>query len=194
MDEQSLILRSQAGDIEAFNELVEQYQRLVYNVAYRMLGDAGIAEDITQDTFLSAYRAIPRFKGSSIKGWLIRIATNRCHDYFRRNRRSRSVSLENLLMQTDLVDMTDKSESPEDYATRLELGRVLNVGLACLPEEQRLIVILHDVQELSYEEVAEVVGCSLGTVKSRLNRGRNRLKQFLREKREHLPPEFRLDR
>jgi len=194
MEEDELISKSRAGDVEAFNELVELYQRLVYNVALRMVGDAGAAEDVTQDTFLSAYRAIGKFRGGSFKAWLLRIATNHCHDRFRAAQRSRVISLDALLLETEPLSLSDDAESPEDYALRRELGRALNEGMAHLPEEQRLVVILSDVQGLSYEEVAEAAGCSLGTVKSRLSRGRIRLREFLLKQRELLPIEFRLDK
>ncbi len=194
MDEQALISRSQSGDIEAFNELVEQYQRLVYNVALRMVSNADIAEDVTQDTFLAAYKAISKFRGGSIKAWFIRITTNCCHDRFRSDKRSRTISLDALLLEGNPPSFKDESESPEDYAARQEVGRILSEGLASLPEDQRLVVVLCDIQELKYEEVAEATGCSLGTIKSRLSRGRMRLRDFLRERRELLPPEYRLDK
>jgi len=192
MVDNSLISRSQSGDIEAFNQLVEQYQRLIFNVALRMVCDAEIAADVTQDTFLAAYKGIDKFRGGSFKAWLIRIATNCCYDHFRMVKRSRSISLDAMLLESTPANMVDESESPEDFASRKEMGRMLSEGLASLPEDQRLVIILYDIQEFSYEEIAESVGCSLGTVKSRLNRGRNRLKNFLYERRELLPPEFRL--
>ncbi len=194
MEDQELVSRSRDGDADAFNELVERYQRLVYNVCLRMLGDSGAAEDATQDTFLAAYRAIGRFRGGSFKAWLLRIATNSCHDRFRVAQRSRSVSLDALLLQSELPSLADGSESPEDYALRQELGRALSEGLTHLPEDQRLAVILFDIQGLSYEEVAEAAGCSLGTVKSRLSRGRMRLRDFMLKQRELLPSKYRLDK
>jgi RNA polymerase sigma-70 factor (ECF subfamily) len=194
MDEDKLISRSQAGDIDAFNLLVEQYQRLVYNLALRMLGNAEAAEDACQDTFLSAYRAISKFRGGSFKAWILRIASNSCHDKLRAARRCRAVSLDTLLLEPEAQDPANNDESPEDYVLRQELGRFLNDGLAHLPEDQRLVLILSDIQGFSYEEIAQVTGCSLGTVKSRLNRGRNRLKDFLLQRKELLPPEFRLNK
>jgi RNA polymerase sigma factor (sigma-70 family) len=193
MDEQELISRSKDGDVDAFNSLVEQYQRLVYNLALRMLGNADAAEDASQDTFLSAYRAIDKFRGGSFKSWVLRIAANSCHDKLRVSRRYRIVSLDTLL-ETDDLPQANNTESPEDYALRRELGRFLNEGLSHLPEDQRLVVILSDVQGLSYEEVAQVTGASLGTVKSRLNRGRTRLRDFLLQREELLPSKFRLNK
>lgn len=192
MEEQDLVAKSRGGDVAAFNELVERYQRLVYNLALRMMGNVSAAEDVTQDTFLSAYKAIGKFRGGSFKAWLLRITTNSCHDYFRVARRSRVISLDAVVLDTEPLSLADDAESPEDYALRCELGRVLSEGLRDLPEEQRLVVVLCDVQGLSYEEAADAAGCSLGTLKSRLSRGRVRLRDFMLKRRELLPPEFRL--
>ena len=194
MDEHDLISRSKSGDVEAFNLLVEQYQRLVYNLALRMLGSAEAAEDASQDTFLSVYRAIGGFRGGSFKSWVLRIAANSCHDKLRVARRYRVVSLDTLMLDPDDLPESNNHESPEDYALRRELGKFLSDGLTHLPEDQRLVVVLSDVQGLSYEEVARVAGCSLGTVKSRLNRGRTRLRDFLLQREELLPPKFRLNK
>jgi RNA polymerase sigma-70 factor (ECF subfamily) len=194
MEEHDLIKRSQEGDLEAFNHLVEQYQRLVYNLSLRMLGDPEIAEDATQDAFLSAYRAIAKFRGGSFKAWVLRIASNSCHDRMRVARRAQVTSLDCLLEEKGDFFRDDKAESPEEYALRRELGGLLNQGLAVLPEDQRLAVILCDVQGLSYEEVSEAMKCSLGTVKSRLNRGRARMRGYLLQRRELLPAEFRHDK
>ena len=193
-DEQELVSRSKSGDVEAFNLLIEQYQRLVYNLALRMLGNSEAAEDASQDTFLSAYKAIGKFRGGSFKSWVLRIAVNSCHDKLRVARRYRVVSLDTLLLEIGDLPQADNTESPEDYALRRELGRFLNEGLAHLPEDQRLVVILSDVQGLSYEEVAQATGSSLGTVKSRLNRGRTRLRDFLLQREELLPSKFRLNK
>jgi RNA polymerase sigma-70 factor (ECF subfamily) len=194
MDEQELISQSKDGDVEAFNLLVEQYQRLVYNIALRMLGNSEAAEDASQDTFLSAYKAIGKFRGGSFKSWVLHIAANSCRDKLRVARRYRIISLDTLLLEPDSLPQANNTESPEDYALRRELGRFLNEGLAHLPEDQRLVVILSDVQGLRYEEVAQVTGSSLGTVKSRLNRGRTRLRDFLLQREELLPSKFRLNK
>lgn len=191
MDEQELISRSQSGDIQAFNDLVELYQRQVYNLALRMLGSAETAEDATQDTFVSAYRAIAGFRGGSFKAWILRIAANSCRDKMRVSRRASIVSLDNLMEEVGDFIADDKTESPEDYAQRRELGRLLDGSLARLPEDQRLVVVLSDIQGLTYEEIAQVIGISLGTVKSRLSRARLRLRELLLQRRELLPDEFR---
>lgn len=194
MDEQELISRSRAGDVEAFNLLVGQYQRLVYNVALRMMGNVEAAEDASQDTFLSAYKAICNFRGGSFKAWILRITANSCRDKMRVARRTRVISLDTLLLEPENDPEASDIESPEDYALRRELGRFIDEGLTHLPEDQRLAIILCDIQGFSYEEVAQVMDSSLGTVKSRLNRGRTRLKEFLLRRKELLPPKFRLNK
>jgi len=191
MDEQELISRSRSGDIQAFNDLVELYQRQVYNLALRMLGSAETAEDATQDTFVSAYRAIAGFRGGSFKAWILRIAANSCRDKMRVSRRASIVSLDNLMEEVGDFIADNETESPEDYAQRRELGRLLDGSLARLPEDQRLVVVLSDIQGLTYEEIAQVIGISLGTVKSRLSRARLRLRELLLQRRELLPDEFR---
>lgn len=192
MNEQELISRSRNGDIESFNVLVERYQGLVFNVSFRMLGNAGDAEDASQETFLAAYRAIPGFRGGSFKGWILRIAANECHDRLRALKRARNTSLDNLLEQAGDFFQDKDSESPDEYVQRKELGAFLLRGLGCLPEDQRLAVVLCDVQGLTYEEISEVTRSSLGTVKSRLSRGRARLRGYLLQNKEHLPLQFRL--
>jgi RNA polymerase sigma-70 factor (ECF subfamily) len=182
MEEQELISRSQAGGIEAFNQLVERYQRLVYNLALRMLGNAETAEDAAQDTFLSAYKAIGKFRGGSFKAWILRIAANVCHDKMRAARRARVASLDDLMEELGDFIADNDAESPEDYTLRRELGRFI------------LVVILCDIQGLSYEEISEATNSSLGTVKSRLNRGRARLRDFFLQRRELLPAEYRQDK
>ena len=139
-----MIAAAKRGDTRSFNQLVSQYQDMVYSVAFRILGDGDAAADASQDTFLSAYRAVAKFKGGSFKAWLLRIATNSCYDQLR------------------------------------------------VPPDQRTTLVLSDVQGLSYAEIAEVTGASIGTVKSRLSRGRARLRDCLLEQGELLPGRYRL--
>lgn len=186
-DEARLIRRSQAGDLSAFNAFVEAYQGQVYNLCLRLLGDLAAAEDATQEAFIAAYRHITRFRGGSFRAWLLRIAANACYDELRRRRARPTQPIE------EAIDLASPggSESPEVYVVRRELARHIQAGLATLPPDQRLAVILRDVQGLSYEEIAQVTSSSLGTVRSRLSRGRARLRDYLKAQRELLPQEFR---
>jgi len=192
-EEQDLIERAQDGDLRAFNELVRRYQGLVYNVAYRILGDTDAAADATQDAFLSAYRALDSFRGGSFKAWVLRIVTNSCYDQLRRKKRQPSSSLEALLVGPGAHDaFVDQAENPEAYAMRKDLGRIIQEGLRTLPPEQRITLILSDIQGLHYKEIAEITGVELGTVKSRLSRGRARMREYLQAHEELLPRQYRL--
>jgi len=193
MDEKALIANAQQGEMPAFNQLVLTYQSMVYNLAYRILGDADAAADASQDTFISAFRAIEKFRGGSFKAWLLRIATNTCYDQLRYKQRRPTSPLEALLVETDHPSsFTDSAERPEDYTLRQELGQVIQAGLNTLPSDQRVALVLSDVQGFSYQEIAEITRVSLGTVKSRLSRGRAKLRDYLLEQGELLPARYRL--
>lgn len=193
MDESRLIEASLRGQLWAFNQLVEQYQELVYNVAYRMLGDRDSAADVTQDAFLSAYRALAQYRGGSFRAWLLRIATNGCYDQLRARQRRQQDSLDDLLEGGDDLGLAaNQAESPESLTLSKEMLGAIAKGLSKLPADQRAAVVLSDVQGFSYEEIAETIDCSLGTVKSRLSRGRARLREILLAERELLPSRFRL--
>jgi RNA polymerase sigma-70 factor (ECF subfamily) len=141
----------------------------------------------TQEAFFSAWKNVHRFRGGSFKAWVLQITANACRDQLRRVKRHPVIPLESLPYDPPAVS----TESPEDYAMRKEMQEHVQRGLTTLSHEQRVAVILYDIQGLSYEEVAEVMGCSLGTVKSRINRGRSRLRDYFLD-RELLTPEFRL--
>jgi RNA polymerase sigma-70 factor (ECF subfamily) len=194
MDEKALIDAARQGDVGSFNQLVLSYQSMAYNVAYRILGDQDAAADATQDAFLSAFKAIGKFRGGSFKAWILRIVTNACYDQLRRKQRQPTTSLDALLVlePAPVRSLTAPEESPEEYALRQELSGAIQVGVGTLPPDQRIALILSDVQGLSYQEIAEVTGVSLGTVKSRLSRARGKLRDFLLEQRELLPPRYRL--
>jgi RNA polymerase sigma-70 factor (ECF subfamily) len=193
MDEQALIGSARKGDARAFNQLVLRYQSMAYNVAYRILSDPDAAADATQDAFLSAFRAMRKFRGGSFKAWLLRIVTNACYDQLRAKQRRPTSSLDDLPVEVDHTNyLHDPAEQPDEFVERRELSALIQAGIATLPIEQRIILVLSDVQGMSYQEVAEVTGISLGTVKSRLSRGRAKVRDFLVEKGELLPSAYRL--
>ncbi len=192
-DEPTLVEQAQAGDLQAYNRLVYHYQSLAYNVAYRILNDPDAAADATQDAFLSAYKALDSFRGGSFKAWILRIVTNACYDQLRRKKRQPTSSLDALLVDAGGHDIfVDHAEDPEDYTLRQDLNQIIQAGLQTLPEDQRTTVILADIQGLHYNEIAEIMNVELGTVKSRLSRGRARLRDFLRQQEELLPQRYRL--
>ena len=194
MDEKALIDAARRGDVGSFNRLVLSYQSMVYNLAYRILGDGDAAADATQDAFISAFKGIGKFRGGSFKSWLMRIVTNACYDQLRLKQRRPATSLDALLEldSVPLRPITDPGESPEQYTVRQELSRTIQLGMGTLPPEQRVALVLSDIQGLSYQEIADVTGVSLGTVKSRLSRARGKMRDFLLEQRELLPSQYRL--
>ena len=200
-DEEQLIARSQRGDIDAFNYLVLHYQQSAYGVAYRMLGDTELAADVTQDVFIAAFRNIQSFRpGSSFRAWLLRIASNMACDYWRRIQRHPQESLDILTDEDELHSADDlgalvapgQEENPEAYVLNQELQEVIQQGLATLPLEQREAVVLCDIEGLTYEEIATATATSLGTVRSRIARGRARLRNYLYKHQELLPRNYRL--
>src|SRR5689334_17981042 len=193
--EQRLVSDAQRGDLESFNQLVRLYEGRVYTLCYRMLGDSESAADAAQDAFLSAYRNLRSFRGGSFRSWMLRIATNTCYDALRSRKRRPTTSLDAALDSDDEAtsfDPPDLGESPLDSALRHELGAAIRRGLQLLPADQRAVLILSDIQGLAYEEIAEATGANLGTVKSRLSRGRARLRDILKAG-ELLPSRYRLE-
>ncbi len=193
MDEAALIKDAQNGSVESYNTLVLYFQEQAYNVAYRIMGETDSAADATQEAFIAAYRSIRTFRGGSFRAWLLRIVTNTCYDELRRRKRRPQASLEALHVEDESADLqlVSHSENPESYAQRQELQAAILSCLQHLPEDQRTIAVLSDIEGLSYEEIAESVGVALGTVKSRLSRSRARLRQCLQGFRELLPSTYR---
>lgn len=176
----SLIARAQTGDLQAFNQLVEDKQALAYNMARRILQSQEAAADAVQESLIKAYRALGSYRGGSFQAWFMRILINTCYDLLRVQKREKTVGLDDLPTIPDYTGaLVDAAEGPEAYIQRLELWHWLTLGLRALSPEQRIAIILHDVQGYSYEEVAAVMDTPLGTVKSRLNRGRLELRDFL---------------
>jgi RNA polymerase sigma-70 factor, ECF subfamily len=190
--ERALVAKGQRGDRAAFNRLVERHQSGAYALALRMVGDAEAAADITQDAFFAAYRALATFKGGSFRAWLYRIVSNGCFDHFRTQARRPTTSLEAALgderdgespgvgsgsrLPSALIDA---SWDPEGIALRAEQIEQIEAALQKLPPEQRLALILSDIQGLPYEEIARVTNASLGTVKSRIARARGHMRGIL---------------
>ena len=194
MDEGSRIATAQQGDITAFNRLVLQYQDMAYSLAYRIMSDPDAAADAAQEAFISAYQGLPRFRGGSFKAWLMRIVVNACYDELRRRKRHPQEPLDGPQAEEPIPasPLNSTPESPEAYVQRRELSRLLQAGIAQLPEDQRTILVLSDIQGFDYAEIAEVVGVPAGTIKSRLHRARAKLRDYLRDQEELLPARYRL--
>jgi RNA polymerase sigma-70 factor (ECF subfamily) len=194
MDENKLIHAARHGDIDAFNRLVLAYQDTAYTVAYRIIGEPDAAADATQEAFISAYYKLDQFQGERFKSWLLRIVTNACYDELRRRQRRPAASLdglENVTFRPD-PDLNPVPESPEQHAQRRELNRAIQDCLDALPDDQRVVAVLVDVEDYAYQEIVAITGLPLGTVKSRLSRARARMRDCLRAVRELLPSEYRL--
>ena len=175
--EAALVRHAQAGDLDAFNSLVEIHQRAVFNLCLRMIGNHASAEDGTQDAFLSAYRGIHTYQGPSFRAWLLRIAANAATDELRRRGRRPALSLDVPPPGSDEpIDVPDRTPGPETQTLRLEQQELVQTALLALPADQRLAVVLCDMQGFAYDEIAAATQVSIGTVKSRIARGREKLR------------------
>ncbi len=182
----SLVERCRVNDEAAFNEVVARYKIKVYNYIYRMTGSYDDAEDLTQEVFIRMYTSIDSFRSqSSLNTWLFRIAGNLCIDRFRRQKnRTPAYSLDEPLTSGDgeqeaTRDLPDLTYEPHRLLENVEMADQIQKALTQLPEKLRATILLHDVEGLPYEEIAQIVGCPLGTVKSRLFNARVQLRQKL---------------
>jgi RNA polymerase sigma-70 factor, ECF subfamily len=182
-DEPAVIARAASGDRLAFTQLMEHYQSACYGLAWRLLNDADQAADATQDAFIHAYRAIGSYRGGIFRSWLLRITANASYDILRRAQRRPSSPLPD--PEEGAPELPDlEAINPVAEAAKNELYRHLEVALRRLPEDQRTAVVLCDVYGMDYNEVAAMTKSALGTVKSRIHRGRLRLRELMAEHRE----------
>ena len=178
MNEKELILLLQQGDESAFETILHLYEKKVYTLCRRMCGNDEDAQEAAQDAFLSLWRSAKSFRGdASLSTWLYRLATNACIDLLRRNKRGgERVSLDD---EETTLELVDESPLPEQALERKETQRLVEKGLAALPEDYRAILLLREAEGLSYAEIAEAMHMELGTVKSRISRGRVLLRNYL---------------
>ena len=178
-----MVARAAAGDRTAFTQLMEHYQSACYGLAWRLLGDADQAADATQDAFVHAYDAIAKFRGGIFRSWMLRITANASYDILRRaQRRPTTVLPDPEEGAAELPDLMRPTRWPRRRAP--ELYRHLDAALRLLPPDQRTAVVLCDVYGMDYHEVADATASALGTVKSRIHRGRLRLRELMAEHRE----------
>ena len=178
MDDEALLERSRHGDRDAFAALVTRYQDELYTMAFRLLGNTADAADVVQETFLRAYVKLPELRGASVRAWLYRVAVNCGHDVQRRAVRRPAEPLED--SAGNIVELPDPGLGPEATALARERAAAVREALLALPETFRVAVVLRDVNDLTYEEMAESLRIPLGTVRSRLSRGRALLATALR--------------
>jgi RNA polymerase sigma-70 factor (ECF subfamily) len=197
-DDAPTLAAARAGDMVAFNRLVLRYQDAVYTLCVRLTGNAEDAADAAQEAFLSAYRHLDAYRGGAFRSWLFRIAANCSYDLLRERKRRPADSLDRPAArdpdgdELPVLEVPDPGPGPEATALRREVEAAVQVGLLTLPEDQRLAVVLCDLYGFDYAAIAAATEVELGTVKSRINRGRRRLRDFLLERRELLPPSYRL--
>ena len=178
--DEELVARSIGGDSESFNELVLRWERPIYALAYRVIGREEEARDVCQETFLRAFRALKGFRGQAkFSSWLYRIALNLCRDWVRRERRAPVVQPPEDVDFSDFASVGEPAESIEDLVARRELTRVVEDAMSRLPDEQRTAIILKEYHGLTFQEIADLVGCPLSTVKTRLYQGLTVLRREL---------------
>jgi RNA polymerase sigma-70 factor (ECF subfamily) len=179
--DEDLVARATAGDLESFNQLVSRWERPIYALAYRTLGREEEARDVVQEAFLRAFRGLKGFKGEAkFSSWLYRITLNLCRDWVRRERRAPLVQVPE---GVDPVDLADAQASPEpsveDLVADREMSAAVAKAMAELPEEQRTAIMLKEYHGLTFQEIAEQLGCPLSTVKTRLYQGLSVLRRRL---------------
>jgi RNA polymerase sigma-70 factor (ECF subfamily) len=185
MLEGDLVKRARRGDLKAYDELVQRYQQRIYATIYHMTSNHEDANDLAQESFIKAYSALPSFKGgSTFYTWLYRIAVNKTINFLKQRKNKHHMSLNDLDFNAendpDLVALIS-DKTPVQAAGLSELQKKLNESLLKLSEPHRTVVVLHDVQGQSHEEIAEILGCNIGTVRSRLFYARQQLQGFLAE-------------
>ncbi len=186
--EEELVLRLKRRDEAAFTELIGLYERRIFQLVLRMLGDRGEAEDVAQDVFLTVFKSIDGFRGDSkLSTWLYRIATNQCKNrikYLERRARGKKTELDELSEHARIESSSMSSAAtvarPDEQAEANQMAVLMRRAVATLPEEQRELVVLRDVENLSYEEIQAITGLAEGTVKSRLHRARLALLKVVR--------------
>jgi RNA polymerase sigma-70 factor (ECF subfamily) len=178
--DEELVSRSQSGDVESFNQLILRWERPIYALAYRVIGREEEARDVCQEAFLRAFRGLPGFKGQAkFSSWLYRITLNLCRDWIRRQRRAPVSQMPEDMDALEMAASRGPVESIEDLVARRELSEVVEEAMALLPEEQRTAIILKEYHGMTFQEIADLQGCPLSTVKTRLYQGLSVLRRHL---------------
>jgi RNA polymerase sigma-70 factor (ECF subfamily) len=178
--DEELVARTVAGDSDSFNQLILRWERPIYALAYRVIGREEDARDVCQEAFLRAFRALPGFKGQAkFSSWLYRITLNLCRDWIRRQRRTPVVSAPEGVDIVELASAQGPVESIEDLVARSQLSKTVAEAMRFLPEEQRTAIILKEYHGLTFQEIADLQGCPLSTVKTRLYQGLSVLRRQL---------------
>ena len=186
-DDRELIVKSQNGDVAAFESLVKQHQVVAYNVALKILGNQEDAKDATQEALIKVFKNLASFKAEAqFSTWLYRIVVNTCNDYLRKERSRKHFSLDKEMETEDGTlkrEVSDDRMTPEKVYEANDLREKVQMAIQALPEQQRTVVVLRDIEGMSYDVIASMLDLPVGTVKSRINRGRDALKQMLIDNR-----------
>jgi RNA polymerase sigma-70 factor (ECF subfamily) len=178
--DEELVALSRGGDTDSFNQLILRWERPIYALAYRVIGREEDARDVCQETFLRAFRALPGFKGQAkFSSWLYRIALNLCRDWIRRQRRAPVMQAPEGVELMELASERGPVESIEDLVSRRVLSALVAEAMTLLPEEQRTAIILKEYHGMTFQEIADLQGCPLSTVKTRLYQGLSVLRRHL---------------
>jgi RNA polymerase sigma-70 factor (ECF subfamily) len=178
--DEELVARSQGGDVDSFNQLILRWERPIYALAYRVIGREEEARDVCQEAFLRAFRALPGFKGQAkFSSWLYRITLNLCRDWMRRQKRAPVSQMPDDTDAMELAAQAGPVESIEDLVARRQLSAAVEEAMALLPEEQRTAIVLKEYHGMTFQEIADLQGCPLSTVKTRLYQGLSVLRRHL---------------
>ena len=178
-----LLKRAQKGDSRAFEELIAPHEGRIYAIALRMMGNHEDAQDCAQDAMIHIYRSLGSFRGqSTLSTWVYRVTTNTCLDELRRRKSRRQTSLESLVEEG--WSPTDAGDTPEMHALQTEKQSALNAAIQSLPPDMRAAIVLRDIKGFSYDEIAEILDANVGTIKSRISRGREKLREIIVAQRE----------
>lgn len=181
MTEPELIRQSQQGNLAAFEQLILIYEKRIYAIAYKYMGNHEDASDMAQEALIKAYQSVQNFRGESAFGtWLGKITANCCLDELRKRKKMQTTSLEETLELEDgsiNKELEAPEKTPEDHVVQQEVSAYMQTLIHGLKEEYRIVIILRELEGYSYEEIAEILQCSLGTVKSRISRARVYLKE-----------------
>jgi RNA polymerase sigma-70 factor, ECF subfamily len=186
--DEELVARSRGGDVESFNELILRWERPIYALAFRVIGREDDARDVCQEAFLRAFRALPGFKGQAkFSSWLYRITLNLCRDWMRKQRRAPVSQVGEGLDIFEMAADRGGTEPIEELVARRELSGVVELAMASLPVEQRTTIVLKEYHGMTFQEIADLQGCPLSTVKTRLYQGLAALRRQL-ERSGHMQP------
>ena len=187
--DEELVARSRSGDADSFNQLISRWERPIYALAYRVIGRDEDARDVCQETFLRAFRALPGFRGQAkFSSWIYRIALNLCRDWIRRQRRAPVSQIPEDMDVGELAAEHGPNETVEDLVIRRQMTGLVESAMSTLPEEQRTAIILKEYHGMTFQEIAELQGCPLSTVKTRLYQGLSVLRKRLEEERRAASP------